>query len=430
MGTEVKVPDIGTFKNVPIIELLVQVGDRIALDQPLITLESDKATLEVPAPAAGVVEQLYVKLGDRVSQGSLLLMMTAEETSPAEAVDISVAPLAAVVTQAVAEASVPPAAAHNPDPRAAIPVMTAAAQLALTVAHASPTVRRYARELGVDLGQVKGAGPKARILREDVQHFVRQALTRPVVGQAEGWLGLPPWPEMDFAQWGEVVSRPLTRVQKLSGAYLHRNWVRIPHVTNHEEADITELEAFRQQLNQEAPAGAAHVTLLTLVLKALSALLPSFPEFNASLQGDTLVLKRYIHLGFAADTPQGLLVPVVRDVPSLGIRQLASKVFDLAAQAREGKLAPDAMQGGTFSVSSLGGVGGSFFTPIINAPELAILGLGRAQQKPLWRQGAVVPRWLLPLSLSYDHRVIDGANAARFNEALRQMLVDLRRVLL
>ncbi len=437
MVTQVSVPDIGSFRNVPIIELLVQAGDVIEVDQPLMTLESDKATLEVPAPRAGVVQQVLVKLGDRVSQGTPILMLEAGEAAEvAEVAAPGVVPAADVAPMSVMEKSEVPEVEPVAPPRAVPSVVTApalseVAEAALVLAHASPTVRRYARELGVDLGQVRGTGPKNRVLRDDVQAFVKSALAaHSGSATTQGWPGLPEWPEVDFAQYGPIEVRPLSRVQKLSGAYLHRNWLRIPHVTNHEEVDITELEAFRQMLNREKSSQDAKVTVLTLVIKALAALLPNFPTFNASLQGDGLVFKRYVNIGFAADTPQGLLVPVVRDVPTLGVRQLALKVADLAREARDGKLSPEAMQGGTFSVSSLGGIGGSFFTPIINAPEVAILGLGRAVQKPVWLNGAVEPRWLLPISLSYDHRVIDGASAARFNEALRRMLTDLRRILL
>ncbi|VAY89356.1 MAG: 2-oxo acid dehydrogenase subunit E2 [Ferrovum myxofaciens] len=437
MGKEVKVPDIGDFRNVPIIELLVKEGDLLKLDQPLITLESDKATLEVPAPEAGRVERVLVKLGERVSEGSPILILAApgestESPSP-DPVPVPVAtPGADPVTLPVEEkwVSAPVVAPPVSTIPLSVPRMTPAGEEALQTAHASPTVRRFARELGVDLGQVAGSGPHQRILREDIQRFVKAAL-QSSPAQGGGWsLGdLPAWPMVDFAKYGPVETRPLGRIKKLSGGYLHRNWLMIPHVTNHEEVDITELEEFRQDLNREAGPEFPKITLLTLVLKALAAVLPGFPEFNASLQGDALILKQYIHLGFAADTASGLMVPVVRDVPSKGIRSIASEVAELAARAREGRLAPEEMQGGTFSVSSLGGIGGSFFTPIINAPEVAILGLGRALQKPVWCAGTVAGRWMLPLSLSYDHRVIDGAGAARFNEALRQILADIRRIL-
>ncbi|WP_297475900.1 2-oxo acid dehydrogenase subunit E2 [Ferrovum sp.] len=433
MGKEVKVPDIGDFRNVPIIELLVKEGDLLTLDQPLITLESDKATLEVPAPEAGRVERVLVKLGERVSEGSPILILAAPgEESVAPVPEPAATTRPDPVTLPVEEklASAPVAASPFSTVPVSAPRLTPAGEEALRTAHASPTVRRFARELGVDLGQVHGTGLNQRILREDIQNFVKAALQSPRP-QDGGWgMGdLPAWPMVDFAKYGPVEARPLGRIKKLSGGYLHRNWLMIPHVTNHEEVDITELEEFRQDLNHEAGSEFPRITLLTLVLKALAAVLPGFPEFNASLQGDTLILKQYIHLGFAADTSSGLMVPVVRDVPSKGIRSIATEVAELAARAREGRLAPEEMQGGTFSVSSLGGIGGSFFTPIINAPEVAILGLGRALQKPVWRAGTVAGRWLLPLSLSYDHRVIDGAGAARFNEALRQILADIRRIL-
>jgi len=430
MGKEVKVPDIGDFRNVPIIELLVKEGDLLTVDQPLITLESDKATLEVPAPEAGRVERVLVKLGERVSEGSpiLILAVPGEESVVPSPVPVTRAD--PVMTPVDAPVDAPVVAPSFSTVPVSAPRLTPAGEEALHTAHASPTVRRLARELGVDLGQVQGSGPHQRILREDIQNFVKAAL-QSSLSQGGGWgMGdLPAWPTVDFAKYGPVETRPLGRIKKLSGGYLHRNWLMIPHVTNHEEADITELEEFRQDLNREAGPEFPRITLLTLVLKALAAVLPDFPEFNASLQGDALVLKHYIHLGFAADTSSGLMVPVVRDVPSKGIRAIATEVAALAARAREGQLTPDEMQGGTFSVSSLGGIGGSFFTPIINAPEVAILGLGRALQKPVWRAGSVVGRWMLPLSLSYDHRVIDGAGAARFNEALCQILADIRRIL-
>lgn len=434
MGIEVKVPDIGTFRNVPIIELLVQPGDAIGVDQPLLTLESDKATLEVPSPRAGRVERVLVKLGDRVSQGSLLLTLAEDsvegepESVPATGVEIPVKTESVVESASAPSPPVHPSAVRE-SPHA--PTMDTRPETSAGLAHASPTVRRYARELGVDLGLVNGTGPKGRILREDVQGYVQSALRHgSEVASSASWMGLPPWPEVDFAQFGHIDIRPLSRIRKISGAYLHRNWVSIPHVTNHAEADITELESFRLQLNRERGSADAKVTLLSLVFKVLGELLPIFPEFNASLQGEALVLKHYINLGFAADTPHGLMVPVVRDVPRQGVRELATAIVTLATEARAGNLAPQAMQGGTFSVSSLGGIGGSHFTPIINAPEVAILGMGRARQTPVWQGGTVVPRLILPLSLSYDHRVIDGAMAAHFNEHLRQLLADLRRILL
>ncbi|NDU86073.1 MAG: branched-chain alpha-keto acid dehydrogenase subunit E2 [Ferrovum sp.] len=437
MGTEVRVPDIGDFKNIPVIEILVKEGDVLQADQALITLESDKATLEVPTTMAGKVQRVMLKLGDRVSEGTLILMLETVGQEQEVAVPLERVPEVAPSESPVG-GMVEPAAAVVPvvlgtmtSPSLPIPpevtVLAAEAEAALITAHAGPSVRRFARELGVDLTRVRGSGPKNRILREDVQSFVKAALQSPSAGSE---LNLLPWPDIDFAKFGPVEARPLGRVRKISGANLHRNWVMIPHVTNHEEADITDLENFRQQLNHEAKADDPKITLLTFLLKALATVLPQFPEVNASLQGDALILKHYINLGFAADTAHGLMVPVVRKVPDKGLRELSREVADLARRAREGKLSPEEMQGGTFSVSSLGGVGGSFFTPIINAPEVAILGAGRALQKPQWYEGAVRGRWMLPLSLSYDHRVIDGATAARFNEALRQVLNDVRRMVL
>ena len=428
---EVKVPDIGDFKDVPVIEISVKPGDRVKVDDALVTLESDKATLDVPSSAAGVVKDLRVKLGDRVSQGAVVLILEAAEAG------VGTTPAATLPLPPPAPAPGPASLAPRPAPAAPPPQPIAAAARATApeareLPHASPSVRRFARELGVELARVKGQGPKGRILHEDVQAFVKQALTAPApTATAGGGLpGLLPWPQIDFAKFGAIETKALSRIKKISGANLHRNWVTIPHVTNHDDADITELEALRVQLNQENQKNGAKLTLLAFLIKACVAALKQFPEFNASLDGENLVLKRYYHIGFAADTPNGLMVPVVKDADQKGVLAIAKETSELAAKAREGKLAPGDMQGGCFSISSLGGIGGTYFTPIINAPEVAILGVCKSATRPVWDGKAFVPRLILPLSLSWDHRVIDGASAARFNAYLASLLADMRRVLL
>jgi pyruvate dehydrogenase E2 component (dihydrolipoamide acetyltransferase) len=447
---EVQVPDIGDFAEVEVIEILVKPGDTIALEQSLITVESDKASMEIPSAAAGVVREIRVKLGDKVSKGSVVLVADVLAAAPAPAAPAP-AP-AAVVPAPAAVAPAPLAAAAAVAPALAVPLPAAAAPAPRTppvVAepedsahvvkpHASPSVRRFARELGVDLAQVRGTGPKQRILQTDVQAYVKALVTRASApaeaaapaGDGGAALGLIPWPKVDFAKFGPIERQARPRIKKLSAANLHRNWVMIPHVTNHDDADITELEAFRVKLNEEQGKGGTKVTMLAFLIKACVTVLKRFPEFNASLEGDELVLKNYWHIGFAADTPNGLMVPVVRDADRKGILQIARETSELAAKAREGKLSPADMQGGTFSISSLGGIGGTYFTPIINAPEVAILGVCRSQTRPVWNGTAFEPRLMLPLSLSWDHRVIDGAAAARFNVALAQLLADFRRVML
>jgi pyruvate dehydrogenase E2 component (dihydrolipoamide acetyltransferase) len=445
---EVKVPSIGDFEDVPVIEVLVKPGDPVKAEQALVTLESEKATMDVPAPAAGTVKELKVKVGDRVSEGSLVLTLdgvnaAAAKPPPEPAPSTSVpAPTPAAATRpapAPAKTEVrapqhsPPPAPPSPRPeggeRAGVRGPGAASGEPAARAHASPSIRKLARELGVDLARVEGTGPKGRVLKEDVKGFVKRALQSPAPGGGAA-LGLLPWPKVDFAKYGPIEAVPLARIRKLSAANLSRNWVMIPHVTQHDEADVTDLEAFRVALNEEHAKEGAKVTLLAFVMKACVAALKRFPEVNASLDGDQLVLKRHYHLGFAADTPNGLVVPVVRDADRKGVLELARELADLAAKAREGKLGPGDMTGGTFSVSSLGGIGGSFFTPIINAPEVAILGVSRAVTKPVWDGEAFRPRLLLPLSLSYDHRVIDGAAAARFVTHLVKLLGDMRRAML
>ncbi|AIO66993.1 dihydrolipoyllysine-residue acetyltransferase [Burkholderia oklahomensis] len=419
---EVKVPDIGDYKDVPVIEIAVKVGDTVEKEQSLVTLESDKATMDVPSPAAGVVKDIKVKVGDAVSEGSLIVVL--ESTGSAAS-----APQAAAPAPAAASAPAPAAAP------AAAPAPAASGEY--RASHASPSVRKIARELGVDVSRVQGTGPKGRITKEDVTAFVKGVMTgqraAPAAAAAPaggGELNLLPWPKIDFTKFGPVDAKPLSRIKKISGANLHRNWVMIPHVTNNDEADITELEALRVQLNKEHEKAGVKFTMLAFVIKAVVAALKKFPTFNASLDGDNLVFKQYYHVGFAADTPNGLVVPVIRDADKKGLVDIAKEMSELSKAAREGKLKPDQMQGGCFSISSLGGIGGTNFTPIINAPEVAILGLSRSATKPVWDGKQFVPRLTLPLSLSYDHRVIDGAEAARFNAYLASLLGDFRRVIL
>ena len=434
---EIFVPDIGDFKEVEVVEILVKPGDTVAKETSLVSLESDKATMEIPSPVAGVVKELRVKIGDKVAEGSLLLIMEASDAAAAAdpasapeaapAVPVAVAPAAA--SAAVVE-SVPVAPAPAP---VEAPSGNSGAISHASPSHASPSVRKFARELGVDLARVKGSGPKNRILVNDVQAFVKGALAGGAVsGSASGVGGLSvlPWPKVDFAKFGPTERVPLSRIKKISGANLHRNWVMIPHVTSNEDTDVTELEAFRVQLNKENEKSGLKLTMLAFLIKACVASLKKYPEFNSSLEGDNLVMKQYWHIGFAADTPNGLMVPVIRDADKKGVMDIAKESSELAKKARDGKLSPAEMQGGTFSISSLGGIGGTSFTPIVNAPEVAILGVSRSAMKPVWDGKAFVPRLILPLSLSYDHRVIDGALGARFNAHLSQLLADFRRVML
>lgn len=437
---EIKVPDIGDFKEVDVTEVLVKPGDTIAPEQSLISVESDKATMEIPSPAGGVVKEVKVKVGDKVSEGTLIVIVDAAGSAAAAPAPASApAPAPAPAPAAAAPAAAPaPAATPAPAPavpRAAPAVESADSSEAAAKAHASPSVRKFARELGVDIGRVTGTGPKGRILQSDVQEFVKGIVTGGASGARAGGgaapFDLPAWPKVDFAKFGPVESQPLPRIKKISGPALHRNWVMIPHVTNNDEADVTELEAFRVQINKEAEkSGGAKLTMLAFIIKACVAALKKYPEFNSSLDGDNLVLKRYWHIGFAADTPNGLVVPVVKDADKKGVLEIAQETSELAKLARDGKLKPTDMQGGTFSISSLGGIGGTSFTPIINAPEVAILGVSRSSMKPVWDGKQFVPRLVLPLSLSYDHRVIDGAAGARFNAFLGQLLGDFRRVML
>ena len=456
---ELKVPDIGDVADAAVIEILVKAGDTVKAEQSLITLESDKASMEVPAAQGGVVKEVKIKLGDKVSEGALIaLLETADAAAPSSATDApsSASGSAEPESAAVVQAKTQPVELVEPvisgSPGAVVPAAEAPARMPPTAAlppaeppakdghlpHASPSVRRFARELGVALGSVQGSAPKGRITHADVQAFVKAALAKgPGTASASAdttaggdSLNLLPWPKVDFAKYGPIERQPLSRIKKLSGANLHRNWVRIPHVTNNEEADITELEALRVKLNEEHAKTGPKFTMLAFLIKACAVALRKFPQFNASLDGDDLVLKQYVHIGFAADTPNGLVVPVIRDADTKGLSQLASETAALAAKAREGKLSPADMQGGTFSISSLGGFGGTTFTPIINAPEVAILGVCRAAMKPVWNGESFDPRLIIPLSLSYDHRVIDGASAARFNAFLATLLADFRRALL
>ncbi len=432
---DIKIPDIGDFKDVEVVEVMVKPGDKIRVDDPLVAIESEKATMEVPAPQAGVVKELKVKVGDKVSEGSPIIVLEAEaatadgdakrpvpagETRPAEALaSPDKASLASRVSAAPATETI------LASPISAAPEST-------VKPHASPSVRKFARQLGVDLSHVKGSGLNARIFRDDVQRFVKDALTNPAAtARGSGRpFDLLPWPKIDFAKFGAIETKALSRIRKISKANLARNWVMIPHVTQFDEADVTELEAFRKEVNEAHSNEGIKVTILAFILKALVPGLTEFREFNSSLDGDNLILKKYFHLGFAADTPDGLVVPVVHDVDKKGVLQVAREMGDLSARAREGKLKPTDIQGGCFTVSSLGGIGGTAFTPIINVPEVAILGVSKLALKPVFRDGAFAPRLMLPLSLSYDHRVIDGAAAARFVTFIGKELADMRRALL
>jgi pyruvate dehydrogenase E2 component (dihydrolipoamide acetyltransferase) len=421
---DVTVPEIGDYKDVPVIEVFVKPGDKVTKEQPLVTLESDKATLDVPAPADGVVKEVRVKVGDRVSEGSAIAALETAGTAPA-AKPVAPPPPAPARPAPAPAPTAAPAPAPTPSPP---PTPTPGA-----VVHASPAVRYFARELGVDLTQVTGSGPRGRIRPEDVKSHVKQSLASPRPAQAEGGgagLNLLPWPTIDFSKFGPTELVPLSKIKRSAAANLARNWVMIPHVTNHDEADITELEAFRVKLNEEHGKEGPKVTLLAFLIKACVAALKRYPTFNASLAGDNLVLKRYYHIGFAVDTPNGLVVPALRDADQKGILQIATEMAALSAKAREGKLAMNDLQGATFTISSLGGIGGTSFSPIINAPEVAILGVSRSAMRPVWDGAQFVPRLMLPLSLSWDHRVVDGASAARFNAYLGSLLGDLRRLVL
>jgi pyruvate dehydrogenase E2 component (dihydrolipoamide acetyltransferase) len=450
---KVMVPDIGDFKDVSVIEVLVKVGDTVKVEQSLVTVESDKASMEIPSSVAGVVTEISVKLGDKINIGDLLAVVQAAGGAPAapavapaaappaaDARPAATAPAAAAAAPAAAAAAAPAAAAS-----AAMPAHDPTASVKAGLPHASPSVRKFARELGVPLEEVKGSGAKGRITAEDVQSFTRAVMSGSAQTRASAaaqgskagasgadgaGLGLIPWPKVDFTKFGPVERKDMSRIKKISGANLHRNWVMIPHVTNHDDADITDLEAFRVSTNKENEKSGIKVTMLAFLIKACVAALRKFPEFNASIDGDQLVYKQYYHIGFAADTPNGLMVPVIKDADKKGVMQISQEMGELAKKARDGKLSPAEMSGAGFTISSLGGIGGRYFTPIINAPEVAILGVCRSTMEPVWDGKAFVPRLMLPLSLSWDHRVIDGAAAARFNVYLGQILGDFRRVLL
>ena len=447
---KVLVPDIGDYKDVSIIEVMVKAGDTISAEDNLVTLETDKAAMDVPSPYTGVIREMKVKVGDKVSQGSLILMMESSAAADAAPAD---KPATATAPSAPAAASAPASVAAKP---AAAPLTTQAPQAAVTnvpaapargtpagapllhrdpsagKAHASPAIRKFARELGVPVDQVKGSGEKGRVTRDDVQQFVKTALAQPRGAAGGNGLQVLPSPVVDFAKFGGIEIRPLSRIKKISGANLHRNWVTIPHITQFDEADITEMEAFRKELGAEYAKQNIKITPLAFLIKAAAVALQKYPDFNASLDasGENLVLKQYCHIGVAVDTPDGLMVPVLRDVDKKGIVQLARELGEISARAREKKITAAEMQGGCFSISSLGGIGGTAFTPIINAPEVAILGVSRSIIKPMHQDDTFVARLMLPLSLSYDHRVIDGAAAARFIVFLSKVLADTRRLAL
>ena len=452
---EVFVPDIGDFKDVPVIEILVKAGDTVKAEDSLITVESDKATMEIPAPFGGVIKEIKIKLGDTVNSGVLIAMMeegAASAPAGAAAVSASTAPAAAPPAPSAPAAAAMPASAPVPAPFAPAVVTAAATAVALapTAAlsaaptpagappHASPSVRKFARELGVDVTRVNGSGPKSRILHEDVQNFVKQVMSGAVASgapaaagaSAGGGLNLLPWPKVDFSKFGATEAVPMSRIKKISGQNLARNWAMIPHVTQNEEADVTDLEEFRKSTNEAMSKQGVKLTMLAFIIKAAVAALKKFPDFNSSLDGDNLILKKYFNIGFAADTPNGLMVPVIKGVDQKSIIEIGKEMGELSAQAREGKLKPADMQGACFTISSLGGIGGTSFTPIINAPEVAILGVSKSAIKPVWDGKAFVPRLILPMSLSYDHRVIDGAAGARFAAHLAGLLNDMRRTLL
>lgn len=458
---DIKVPDIGEFTDVEVIEVMVKPGDPVRVDDSLITIESEKASMEVPSTEAGIVKEIRVKVGDKVSEGSpIVVIETAAASAAAAPAAAPAAPPAAkpapTATLTIVKPAAPAAAAQPSRLVASSPSAAAGSQSAVPVAekpdaparaapqsageagaeperkpHASPAVRKFARELGVDLRAVAGSGLNGRIFRDDVQKFVKSIVAAPARASGAGaGLDLPPWPKIDFGKFGEIETRPLSRIRRISKANLARNWVMIPHVTQFDEADVTELEALRHELGAAHARDGVRITMLAFVLKALVRALTEFPEFNSSLDGNNLILRKYFHFGFAADTAEGLVVPVIRDVDKKGVLQIARETAALAQAAREGKLKLTDIQGGCFTVSSLGGIGGTAFTPIINAPEVAILGLSRLATKPVWRDGAFVPRLMLPLSLAYDHRVIDGALAARFVTDLSAILSDMRRALL
>ncbi len=431
---DIKVPDIGDYKDVPVIEVLVKAGDRVEKEQSIVVFESDKATMDVPSSHSGVVKEVKIKVGDSISEGAVVLVLeesggVAAPSAPA----VAAAPVAAKVESAPTPKVEPPIVRAPAPP----PVSNAPVEVDPTASHASPSVRKFARELGVTVHQVTGTGPKGRITQEDVQAFVKAAMSGGAgsassasSGGSLGGLNLIPWPKVDFSKFGDTERQPLNRIKKLTAANLGRNWVMIPAVTYHEDADITDLEAFRVLTNKENEKQGVKITMLAFLMKAAVAALKKYPEFNSSLDGDDLVLKKYFNIAFAADTPNGLVVPVIRDADKKGIFELARETSELAALARDGTLKPEQMQGASFTISSLGGIGGTYFSPIVNAPEVAILGVSKAAMKPIWDGKQFVPRLICPLSLSADHRVIDGALATRFNAYIAQLMSDFRRAAL
>jgi len=424
---DILVPDIGDFEGVEVIEILVAAGDQIAIEDPIASLESDKAAMEIPSPFAGTVKEVKISIGDKVSEGNLLITLEVSENATPEAA-------ATEPASTKEEAPAKPAPAAKPSPTPATPRPAPTAPLSINEegfrkAHASPSVRKFARELGADLSQMTGTGEKNRIVKEDVKVWVKQALAQ---GNRGGGLGVEPMPEIDYSQFGEIETQALTRINKLTGKFLHRNWVTVPHVTQFDEADITELEKFRKQLNEENKKDGTRVTVLAFLMKALVSALKEHPRFNSSLDhtGENLIMKKYVHIGVAMDTPDGLVVPVIRNCDSKSLIELAKELIDTSVRARDKKLSPGDMSGGCITISSLGGIGGTAFTPIVNAPEVAILGVSRSSIKPVYIDGEFIPRLILPLSLSYDHRVIDGADGARFTSYLSTVLSDTRRLLL
>ena len=439
---KIAIPDIGDFENVDVIEVLVVSGEIVQAEDPLITLESDKATMDLPSPASGRITQVLVAVGDQVSQGAVVVLLdpaevdtaVAEPPSEPHSTQALTTPTAVTAPESAASPAGPETATQSPLQSLAPPsTLPPPLEGGNKLPHASPAVRRFARELGADLSQINGAGARGRILQDDVRQFVKAALIRPASDSRpmEG-AGIPPMPEVDFSRWGPIDTKPISRIQRLSGRYLHRAWLNIPHVTHHDDADITELESFRQSLKQDKAHSGTRITILSFLMRAVVSALKAFPTFNASLSpdGESLILKQYFHIGVAVDTDNGLVVPVIRDVDSKGIVQLAEELAEISARARDGKLKPGEMQGGCMSISSLGGIGGTAFTPIVNAPEAAILGVTRSRMTPVWNGTEFQPRLMLPLDLSYDHRVIDGAQAARFMAFLSAALEDARRLLL
>lgn len=443
---DVIVPDIGNFDSVDVIEVLVKAGDSIAKEDSLITVESDKASMDIPSPLAGIVKEVKIKVGDKAAQGSLILTVEASEAAakPATPEPVAAKPAPEVTKPAVAERAVPEPTRPAPEPpkpiapvHQPVPVGESAVAVAGKPSHASPSIRKFARELGVNLALVNGTGPKNRVLQQDVQNYVKGELAKPRtenMGAGVSSLAALPMPVIDFSQFGEITNKPLSRIKKLSGANLHRNWVTAPHVTQFDEADITDLEDFRKSMQADAEKRGVKLTMLAFLIKASVNALKAYPNFNASLapDGDSLILKNYFNIGFACDTPDGLVVPVVRDVHQKDVLDIARDLGELSAKARERKLKVEEMQGGCFTISSLGGIGGTMFTPIINCPEVAILGVSRSSMQPVYdaKTKSFEPRLILPLSLSYDHRVIDGADGARFTSHMRMMLSDVRRLLL